>query len=90
MRDDGLYLGWIRPPLNQNLFSVYRPGGSKRADWNFSYHIFLFFFLLFPMYILVYGKMKLEKKNPDLPTGRFFAHPAHRKQYFTFKGGLIL
>ena len=26
---------WIRPALNKNLFPVYRPGGSKRSDWNF-------------------------------------------------------
>ena len=28
-----------RPPLNKKLFPVYRPGGSKRADWNFLFHI---------------------------------------------------
>ena len=30
----------LRPPLNKMLFPVYRPGGSKRADWKF---LLLFF-----------------------------------------------
>ena len=66
----------VRPPLNKKLFPVYRPGGSKRADWNFFFSIFsfsfFFFFLVFPLYILVYlKKNKLRKKNSDLPTGFF-------------------
>ena len=49
----------IRPPLNKKTFPVYRPGGSKRADWKFFFHLFIFqfffnfFFLLFSLYILV-------------------------------------
>ena len=46
----------VRPPLNKKLFPVYRPGGSKRANWNLFFHLFkefFFFFLLFPLYILV-------------------------------------
>ena len=42
-------VGSIRPPLNKKLFPVYRPGGSKKADWNF---FFIFskklFFVTFP------------------------------------------
>ena len=41
------------PPLNKKLFPVYRPGRSKRADWNFFFHLLKNFFLLFPLYILV-------------------------------------
>ena len=51
------------------MFPVYRPGGSKRADWNFFFFIFSQenIFLVFPLYILVY----------------FFAHPVHRKRFCT-------
>ena len=76
----------VRPPLNKKLFPVYRPGESKRADWNFFSHLFKkkIFFLLFPLYILVFKKIEIRKqKNPDLPTDSFFPHPAHRKQFFT-------
>ena len=40
----------FRPPLNKKLFPVHRP-----AVWNFFFFIFskTFFFLLFPLYILV-------------------------------------
>ena len=30
----GLFLT-MRPPLNKKLFPVHRPGGLKRADWDF-------------------------------------------------------
>ena len=45
----------MRRPVNKKVFPVYRPGGSKRADWNFFFHLFKksFFFLLPPLYILV-------------------------------------
>ena len=33
--------------LNKKLFPVYRPGGSKRADWNFFFHLFNFYFFYF-------------------------------------------
>ena len=67
----------VGPALSKKVFPVQRPGELKRADWNF--------FLPFPLYIQVYTKMKLgkKKKNPDLPTGRLFGHPAYRKQFFT-------
>ena len=32
----------IRPPLNKKLFPVHRPGGLKRADWNFFYFFHIF------------------------------------------------
>ena len=47
-----------RPPLDKKLFPVHRPGGLKRADWNF-FSIFskkFFFFYFSPLYILVYKK----------------------------------
>ena len=37
----------VRPPLNKKSFSVHRPGGLKRADWNFFSSYFQFFFKLF-------------------------------------------
>ena len=76
----------VGPPLNKKLFPLYWPGGSKRADWNFfsSYLKKKKKNLVPPLYILVYKKMKLEeKKNSHLPTGFFFAHPVHRKRFFT-------
>ena len=75
------YLG---PALNKKSFPVHRPGGLKRADWNFSPHIFpLFFFFYSTVYNFVYKNEIRKKKNPGLPAGRFFAHPAHRKRFFT-------
>ena len=52
----------LRPPLNKKLFPVHRPSGLKWADWIFLFiylfiyffQIFRFFFLLNPLYILVY------------------------------------
>ena len=45
----------IMPPLNKKLIPVYRPGGSKRADWNSFFHLFnnFFFFTPPPLYFLV-------------------------------------
>ena len=73
------YLG---PALNKKLFPVHRPGGLKRADWNFFPHIFpLFFFFTQPCTIL-FIKMKSGKKKipasrlavflPTRPTGNDF------------------
>ena len=33
-------LSGLRPPLNKKLFPVHRPGGLKRADWDFFFMIF--------------------------------------------------
>ena len=30
----------IGPPLNKKVFPVHRPGGLKRADWDFFFMIF--------------------------------------------------
>ena len=30
----------LRPPLNKKVFPVHRPGGLKRADWDFFFMIF--------------------------------------------------
>ena len=35
-----LFVCGVRPPLNKKLFPVNWPGGSKRADWNFFFHLF--------------------------------------------------
>ena len=59
----------VRPPLDKELFPVHRPSGLKRADWNFSFQIFIFFFFNFPtLYILVYKKNQLGKKTKSRPT----------------------
>ena len=76
----------IRPPSNKKLFHVYRPGGSKRADWNFFFSSLkkLFFFTFPPVHSSL---KKIEIRggsgNPNLLTGSFCPHPAHRKQFFT-------
>ena len=84
---DGVSVAYdsLRPPLNKKLFPVHRPGGLKRADWDFFFMIFeKSFFSQSSRYILVNEKLKTEKKkNPDLPTGFFGSHPADRKQFFT-------
>ena len=49
----------IRPPLSKKSFTVHRPGGLKRAYWNFFipiFKIFFFFLLSPPLYILVFTK----------------------------------
>ena len=61
----------VKPPLNKKLFPVYRPGGSKRTDWNFFFFILSKkkkIFLLFSLYILVYKKNEFRKKIV-CPTG---------------------
>ena len=53
-------LGAVGPPLNKKLFPVYRPGGLKRAYWNFFFPIFNFFFFYVPLlYILHCKKLML-------------------------------
>ena len=62
----------------------------KRADWNSFFHLFyLKFFFFTPSVHSSLKKIEIrkKKKNPDLPTGSFFPHPAHRRQ-FLLKGGL--
>ena len=64
----------VRLSSNKKSFPVHRPGGLKRAYWNFffMFSIFLFFFLLFPLYILV-------KKNCDY---------GKKRKRFLLNGGL--
>ena len=65
--------GEIRPLLNKKVFPVYRPGGLKRADWDF-------FFMIFEekkksqssWYILVNEKIKTEKKKHSRPPDWLF------------------
>ena len=68
-----------RPTLNKKLFPVHRPGGSKRADWNFFFYIFkkTSFFSLFPLYILVFKKKEIREKN-KIPTSRLAFFPPTR------------
>ena len=76
--------------LNKKVFPDHRPGGLKRADWDFFFMIFekSFFFSQPSWYILVNEKLKTEKKYiPDLPTGFLGSQPADRKQFCT--GGLM-
>ena len=61
----------VRPPLNKKWFPVYRPGGSKRADWNFFFifSIFFFFFFTFPPVHSSLTKLKIGRKK-KIPTSR--------------------
>ena len=60
----------FRPPLNKKVFPVHRPGGLKRANWDFFFMIFekSCFFSQSSWYILVNEKLKTEKKK--FPTSR--------------------
>ena len=66
----------MRPPLNEKVFPVYRPVGLKGPTGTF--------FFIFSK------KKKLGGGggNPNLPTGSFIPHPAHRKRFFLLKDGL--
>ena len=91
------YIGLLvfRHPLNKKFFPVHQPVGLKRADWNFFFHISppIYFFYSPPavyyiylciLYFFMFIKNEIrKKKNPDLPTGRFFPCPEHRKRFFT-------
>ena len=69
---------------------MYRPGGSKGADWNFFFTCFqFFFFLTFPLYIL---KKKLnQEKKKKIPPSRLAVFLPIRPtgNDFLLKGGLI-
>ena len=72
--------------LKEKVVFCVRPGGSKRAVLtgtffsNFQPKKIIFNFSL---YILVFRKMKLEKKKKNSRLPGFFSHPAHRKLFFT-------
>ena len=68
--------GQVRPPLNKKLFPVHRPGGLKRADWNFLSFFFFFFFFLStsPPPPPVNYSLEKKEKSPDLPTGTDYSH----------------
>ena len=81
----------VRPPLNKKLFPVHRPGGLKRADWDFLFMIFEnSFFSQSCWYILVNEKLKTEKKK-KIPTSRraFLAVTRRTGNDFLLKDGLI-
>ena len=51
----------VRPPLNKKMFPVHRPGGLKRANWDFFFMIFeKTFFFLNLLYILVNEKLRID------------------------------
>ena len=62
--------GLLGPSLNKKVFPVHRPGGLKRADWDFFFHDFFkkLFFSQSSWYILVNEKLKTEKKK--IPTSQ--------------------
>ena len=82
----------VRPPLNKKLFPVYRTGGSKRADWNFFFHLFIFFNTFLPVHSSLkkneIRKKKKKKKNPDLSTGSFFSPPGPQETIFYLRVAL--
>ena len=81
----------IGPSSNKKLFPVHRPGGLKRAHWNFSFHLFNFFFLnTFPPVHSSSIKLKLGKKK-KIPTSRlaFFSPTRPTGNDFLLKGGLM-
>ena len=84
----------MRPSSNKKSFPVHRPGGLKRAYWNFFFHLFKQFFFLLPppppppvhssLTKLKLGKKKIRTSRlavvfPTRPTGNDFL----------LKGGLI-
>ena len=71
-----------RPSSNKKSFPVHRPGGLRRAYWNFFFHLFKIFFTFPPVHSSL-KKLKLGKKKkiptsqlaiffPTRPTGNDF------------------
>ena len=80
----------IRPSSNKKSFPVHRPGGLKRAYWNFFFPILkkiLIFLLFHPVHSSLL-KMKLGK-NSRPPDWLFFRPPGSQETIFLLKGGLI-
>ena len=82
----------IRPLLNKKSFPVHRPGGLKRADWNFFSPYFspFFFFFSLTLYTLVY-KNEIRNKKKKFPSSRlaFFLPTGPTGNNFLLKGGLM-
>ena len=85
----------LRPPLNKKVFPVYRPGGSKRADWNFFFHLSkkIYFFYFPPVHSslkkMKLGKKKKRKKKSRPPDWQFYSPTRSTGNDFLLKGGLI-
>ena len=59
-----------RPPLNTKLFPVHRPGGLKRADWNFFFFIFKKKKIFYFPPVRSSFKKKEIRKGKKIPTSR--------------------
>ena len=83
----------VRPSSNKKLFPVHRPGGLKRAYWNFFFSSLpknVFFYFPPPVHSSL-KRLKLGKKK-KIPTSRlaFFLPIRRTGNDFLLKGGLIM
>ena len=73
---------------------MYRPGGSKRADWNFFFHLFNFylFILYFPPVHSSLKEIEIRRKKKKIPTSRLavFLPTRPTGNDFLLKGGRII
>ena len=79
----------LMPPLNKKLFPVYRPGGSKRADWNFFFHLFKKKKMFTPPPVhssLKKNEIRKKKKKSRPPSSFLPTQPTGNN--FLLKGGL--
>ena len=69
----------LRPSSNKKSFPVHRPGGLKRAYWNFFFLFSIFFFLFTPPppphVHSSFKKMKLGKRKDSRPPNWLFICP---------------
>ena len=84
---------YIRPSSNKKSFPVHRPGGLKRAYWNFLFHLFknIFFFFTFPPVHSSLKKLKLGKKKKSRPPDwQFFSLPGPQETIFYLRVALAI
>ena len=77
----------LRPSSNRKIVSCPPAGWAKKGLLELFFSSFqkkIFFFTSPPVHSSLRKlKLGIKKKNPDLPTGIFSPHPAHRKRFFT-------
>ena len=79
---------FLRPPLNKKSFPVYRPGGSKRADWKcVFFHIFNFFYTFLPVHSS-FKKIEIREKKSQPPDWQFFSPPGPQETIFYLRVAL--
>ena len=78
--------GGLGPPLNKKLFPVHRPGGLKRAEWDF----FLFFSCYSPLPVHSSVYKNGIRRGGGIPTSRlaFFKVTQRTGNDFLLKDGL--